>query len=423
MKESKNGRPVIRFIGAGIYGVTAASFCARAGYDVIIHERRSFIAAETTQFGPAYRIHKGDHFLDQHTNPEEFSRSFQSFFREYGEAAAVGYPHTYGIAREGSKTTPQQCLNFLDRHEIRYERTNSRFLNPDNVALMIKLEESFINPEILPEVMSRKLGYPNINLRLNSHFKKEDLADGIDTFIATYSMMNELLEDDEADDYLFKIQENPIGPVDSSLIGNSVSVFDGDFPSLDPYGLTNKHRLAHVKKAVLAKNVGKMPIIPAHLRAVVNQGPFTPAQLRRLGIESRFEEMRDAAAEYIPLAAKMSHEYSVFSIKSLPSDERDLSRKSTVRRVSDNLGILHGGKYQSAVLAAMEVVRLANERSGLKVDPEELVGTETRSRRWSGVSIPTMTPEAAPPIDERYDTAKIRLDDLDPDRSFERWFK
>jgi len=167
--------PIINFqlmkiavIGAGVFGCSAAIELSKKGHEVVIFERAKEILSGAST-NNHLRHHYGYHYPRSKETALESINARKSFEKEYKECVIDGFPAYYAVAKEGSKSTPEQFLKFCDDLSLPYEivETDPMIFNPSKISLCIKTPEPAYDPKILKEIILKKLKEPNISLNLD----------------------------------------------------------------------------------------------------------------------------------------------------------------------------------------------------------------------------------------------------------------
>lgn len=266
-------------IGAGLFGSSTAALLAGKDVQVDLIEAEGDILKMASRVNHN-RIHLGYHYLRSIDTAAQSIEGLLSFLFHFGNAVVYQFPNYYAIAKEGSKTTSSQFLEFCERVGIGYDEE----FPPDDLFDHSTLEACFRVPEpvydhvMLKKIMKKKLVNTNINVFLNTRcLGLKQLPD--DTFEAklntgtkhydvvincTYSNINQInsylgipskrLLYEDVMIPVFKYPSPPFG----------LTVMDGPFCSVMPKGMReNEFLLYHVKESLLHTQLGQdKPIFP-----------------------------------------------------------------------------------------------------------------------------------------------------------------
>jgi hypothetical protein len=260
-------------IGAGLFGSSTAALLAGKDVQIDLIEAEGDILKMASRVNHN-RIHLGYHYLRSIDTAAQSIEGLLSFLFHFGNAVVYQFPNYYAIAKEGSKTTSHQFLDFCERVGIGYDEEYPK----DNLFDRSTLEACFRVPEpvydhlTLKKIMKKKLANPNINVFLNTRCVglkilpderfEAKLTTGTkhyDVVInCTYSNINEI------NSYLGIPQKRllyedviiPVFKYPSPSFG--LTVMDGPFCSVMPRGMReNEFLLYHVKDSLLHTQLSK----------------------------------------------------------------------------------------------------------------------------------------------------------------------
>jgi hypothetical protein len=259
-------------IGAGLFGSSMAAILAGKDIKVDLIDEEDDLMKMASRVNHN-RIHLGYHYLRSIETAEQSIEGLLSFLFHFGDAVVYQFPNYYAIAKEGSKTNPQQFIDFCERVGIGYDEEcpEDDMLNPDSIEACFRVPEPIWDYTILKRILKKKLHQPNINLFLKTKcIGLKQLPD--DTFEAkltsgvkrydyvincTYANINEI------NSYLGLAKKKllyedvviPVFKYPSTAFG--LTVMDGPFCSVMPRGMRrNEFLLYHVKDSLLKQHLG-----------------------------------------------------------------------------------------------------------------------------------------------------------------------
>jgi hypothetical protein len=261
----------IAVIGGGVFGAMAAIRLAEAGRKITLFERESDLLRGTSS--NANRVHLGYHYPRDEQTARQCMKGYEGFLVEFGEAVVERVQNAYFIARNGSLVTPEAYLAFCDRLGFQYTRLDLSRNRPavENVELGILTNEAVFDPTVLRSLMSARLCALDVEVRINSEVVDiEARDDGFELTLGErtkvrydgavnccYADVNRLTERLGYD--LPKRQyEYAAAPVVELNLEDlaSLTVLDGPFVSLLPYGTSNQYLMYHVEHSVIARADG-----------------------------------------------------------------------------------------------------------------------------------------------------------------------
>jgi len=348
--------------GGGIFGCTAAIYLSRAGHDVHLYDPNWSLlngASGSNQF----RLHRGYHYPRSPETVRECLHGLATFREEYGEAILSGGKQYYAIAADGSKTSPEQFLNFCNAHGLKAWMEASTPIT-DDMSLLARVEEDRVDPDALRAIISANLRDACVKRYHSAVHARFDFRDQFDKIVvAAYANTNDVLEalGLPTERYRFQLVEKPIVQMPESFKDTSLVVLDGLFCCVDPLGETGRHVLGHVKEAVLYETIGEKLNIPPNLswtKRWINQGQFRNDQ-------TRLSSFVMAGEKYVPALADATYEGSFLTIRAtLPDVSGTDARLTVVTQLDDQVIRVFSGKLGCAVDAAQKIVAILDETDG-----------------------------------------------------------
>ena len=261
----------IAVIGGGVFGALAAIRLAEAGRDITLFERECELLRGTSI--NANRVHLGYHYPRDEETARQCMRGYENFLVEFGGAVLERVQNAYFIARDGSLVTPAEYLAFCDRLGLPYTLLDLSCNSPPvkNVELGIRTSEAIYDTTILRSLMSARLQALGVDVRCNAEvvdieacdngfelsFKGREKANYSGVVNCCYAdisrLTNRLGHDLPRRQYEYAAV--PIVEVDLDDSA-SITVLDGPFVSLLPYGTNNRYLMYHVEHSVIARSDG-----------------------------------------------------------------------------------------------------------------------------------------------------------------------
>lgn len=298
-------RKRVGIIGGGIFGLACAIDLDR-DYEVIVFEQDENILRGAT-YANHNRHHYGFHYPRSVETSLQCLRSRALFEQTYGGCLVMDFENYYCVAKEDSKTTPAQYVDFCDRAGLAYreEWPRGNMLNRDKIALCLRVEEGIYDYDVLRRLVQARLsraahvkvlcrhevvggvirpGGEKMLLVEQGAQRKEYVFDGV--INAMYADHNRFCEWFGFEQKLFQFNLQELDVIEMpgrERIG--ITVQDGPFPSMLPLGRTSRHLLAHVEASQLKREISLQS---------------TPLLRRVTHVESQWEEIRRVCAEYIP---------------------------------------------------------------------------------------------------------------------------
>jgi hypothetical protein len=258
-------RPSVAVIGGGLFGASAAIALARE-FRVSLFERsgRLFSEASGRNHG---RDHRGYHYPRSDETAQECQRAKAEFERRFGSAIVRDVPTFYLVAG-GGRTTADAFARFCDRNQLPYvERwPPTGAVARDPLEASFAVEEPVYDLRQLRRLVQRGLLLAGVDVRLRHTVERVELegesarkrllvrdpaheyGESFDFLVsATYVSHNALFKwlGQTPRELQFNLQETCVVrfPKADPI---ALTVVDGAYPSLLPFGRSGYHLLAHV---------------------------------------------------------------------------------------------------------------------------------------------------------------------------------
>lgn len=309
--SGKNERVAV--IGAGIFGCNVALAIANAGYNVVLLERLPAILKGTSE-NNTNRVHQGFHYPRDVKTATECRDNFARFEAEFKEAIVEGFPNLYCIASEHSLTSKDDFLKFCDLLGLSYSPLDLKrcSMEINSCSLGIACKESIVDLVTLRNIMESKISSnKKISLFLNtevtainkknhryelSFLSESQSKQSFDAVVnCSYANINTLTVQlgYEVSDGQYEYTVVPI--IDLDLPPAAITIMDGPFMTLFPYGNTKRFLLYHVKYSVITSEIRKT-LHPDWLNP--EQSPFA-----KIDQQEHYKKMQKACVKFLPFLA------------------------------------------------------------------------------------------------------------------------
>lgn len=304
--NSSNG-PRVAVIGCGIFGAMTALRLAENGASVHVFER-SHSALQGASYNNQNRLHLGFHYPRDDETARQCIKGFQQFRDEFGPCLMEGFPNAYFIASSGSVTQPKDYLDFCERVGLRYDMVDLDAFSPvvRDVAVGITTDEVVYDSSILRTLIDQRMNVAGVKpifgadvtriLRDGSRYKIEVSGEHHGPFDAvvncTYANINTFNAQlgHAAPVYQYEYTMVPIIEWDQPPVG--ITIMDGRFMTVLPFGQTGKFLLYHVEHTVVSTSIGtQMP-------ASWLDPDLSPSQ--HVDLPDFFNTMKEACLQFVP---------------------------------------------------------------------------------------------------------------------------
>ncbi len=350
-------------IGAGIYGLHSALILASRNKKVAIIETDSSIFSRASFVNQA-RVHNGYHYPRSLSTAIKTANYFNRFCKDFNYAINKKFNKIYAISREFSYTSAEQFQTFCKNANINCKEVYlNNLLNPDFVESSFEVEEYAFDADLIKNNYLKKIKKnPNITIFYNSfpikvnknesHF---NIVLNTGLKIATPSVINSTYASTNQVAKLFgfnsfkikyEICEVILCDVSKNMKKIGLTVIDGPFFSLMPFGKTNYHSLTSVTFTPHKTSYNSLPTFDCQTPAT----KCTPSHLQNCNTcinrpKTAWPYMKQLSKKYL-LNTEIKYLKSYFAIKPiLKQSELDDSRPTIIKEFSKNpqfISILSG---------------------------------------------------------------------------------
>ena len=352
-------------IGCGIFGAEIALKASNMGLSVKVFEANKDILLGASM-NNQNRLHLGFHYPRDIETGIQSIRGFDLFKNKYKKCIQSNFLNTYFIADKNSLTNIEEYLVFCSKLGIPFENINSKDLpiKLEGAEKGISCKEVVYDCEILRDIVKESIKNNNIDISLNSRvveiYKIDDLftlkttsEEEIEADLVintTYGSSNYLTEQlgITVPERQYEYTVVPIIELDIDKIG--ITIMDGPFFTILPFGKTNKFLLYHVDLSVIDAEV--------NTRLNLEWLSKETSPLSKLDKEEYFNMMIDQCKNFIP-ALKDSKLIGFLEGPRMVLPKRDDSdaRPSLITNTNDYIEIF-SGKIDHSVWVADEVAKI-----------------------------------------------------------------
>jgi len=340
-------------IGAGLYGLYAAEFCAKQGERVLVLEWEDSPFKRATYINQA-RIHMGYHYPRSYATAIKSAQYFNRFVKDYDFCIHSRFDQVYATGENFSWTNREQFTQFCEAANIPCEE-----LNPGKYFKKGLCDGAYLTKEYtydagilrdyFVEFLGRQSGVKiKYGVRIEKITKHADvyeivLEDGQafqTPFLlnATYGSTNQILDLAGAEPFKIKYELCEIilcKPL-NKLLDVGITVMDGPFFSIMPFGKTGHHSLTSVTFTPHVSSLENLPVFRCQEKS---GGYCTPMQLGncnncRAKPESAWPYMSSMARKYLRDEYGFSYESSLFSMKPILKESEINDSRPTVIRMA-----------------------------------------------------------------------------------------
>ncbi len=345
-------------IGGGLYGLYSAIQCGKKGERIVVLEYEDKSFKRATYINQA-RVHMGYHYPRSISTAAKSAYYFEHFCKDYSDCILTDFKQIYATSSKFSYTNAEQFLKFCKAVNIKCEE-----ISPDKYFKKGMCDGAFITQEytydaklLLKKLLCELEKYQNVTLiyhaRINriyqnadSYFvelKNNSIYKSKYILNATYASVNQILEKVEGFEKFpikYELCEIILCNTGFSLKNVGLTVMDGPFFSIMPFGKTKYHSLTSVTFTPHNTSYQPTPIFECQQKC---EPTFcTGSQLGNCNEciakpDSAWNYMSFLAKKYMNEDLEFNYYKSLYSIKPiLRSSEIDDSRPTVIKIHTQN---------------------------------------------------------------------------------------
>lgn len=340
-------------IGAGIYGLYAAELLSRKKYKIAVLELEADTFTRASYINQA-RVHYGYHYPRSYATAIKSAGYFEKFCRDFNFAINNKFKKIYAISSIYSLTSGQQFAKFCERAGIKCQE-----INPEPFFTAGQVENAFETEEYAFDARKIKCYFNKIlrsrkNIDLFFQTKITEVATKSASYIlntsnretiqtrnvinTTYASTNQILKlfNFKLLPVKYEICEVILCDISPNLKQVGLTVMDGPFFSLMPFGLGKYHSLTSVTFTPHLTSYNKLPEFSCQL---VNKS-CTQDDLKNCNDcpakpKSAWPLMSQLAKKYLKPELEYKYVKSLFAIKPiLLASETDDSRPTLIEKLA-----------------------------------------------------------------------------------------
>lgn len=342
-------------IGAGIYGLYSALFCGKQGDNVLVLECESEAFARATYINQA-RVHLGYHYPRSYSTAKKSANYFERFNKAYGFSELKSFDQVYATSASFSWTNAEEFEKFCKDVNIRCDELPiSKYFKPGMVDGCFLTDEYTYDANILKDYFLKEIvKLSNVTIKYSTDIgsikkEKDNYVITLKTkekyktgFLlnATYASVNQILEMLGYEPFKIKYElcEIILCEVNDKLKDIGITVMDGPFFSIMPFGKTGYHSLTSVTFTPHITSYDALPTFPCQSKSKgycskyklgnCNNCPAKP--------KSAWSYMSNLAKKYLKDEFEFKYVGSLYSMKPiLMASEIDDSRPTVIKKFSD----------------------------------------------------------------------------------------
>ena len=357
-------------VGAGIFGVYAATHFARRKIRVLLVESEKRLWSKASLVNQA-RVHLGYHYPRSIATARLANDYRQRFEAEHMDFINGRFEHFYGIDKHGSLTSAEQFERFCAHLGIPCQRVAIfQPLRVERLSAVYKTNEPSFDPLLLRRRYQSEVRGLDIELALASRVEDVEVArerwvlrvvsaEGYSREVRTATVLNATYSSINSVNALFgfdaiaaSYEMSEIAIVDAPMLrGKGLTVMDGPYASIMPFGCSSFHSISSVLYTHHEVNKRPLPTFDCQKQ----RADCSPNNLKICGFcpaqpQSNYSKMISQLGHYLEGIDQCNHHGSLFTVKTkLQSTHIDDARPTDMRvlRTSPTYAYIFSGKINS----------------------------------------------------------------------------
>lgn len=263
-------------LGAGIYGLYAAKLLSKKKMAIAVIEPDEMPFQRASYINQA-RVHNGYHYPRSFSTAIKSAGYFDRFNKEFHFAINRSFKQIYAIADNFSLASSEQFKLFCNNANIPcIEISAKKYFNDGAIEDAFETKEyAFDAPKIRDWLIEKINGENNVDLYFNYKLKSVEKKNGTfhlsyndDVFVApfvlnsTYASVNQVIDkfNYRKFDIKYEIAEITVCDVTDNLRHVGLTIMDGPFFSVMPFGLSGFHSVHSVSHSPHVTSYDSLPV-------------------------------------------------------------------------------------------------------------------------------------------------------------------
>lgn len=343
-------------IGAGLYGLYSAVFCGKQGDKVLVLEKDDVPFKRATYINQA-RVHMGYHYPRSISTAMKSRKYFDRFNEDFSFCVHSTFEKIYATSASFGWTNAEQFRKFCKDADIKCEDVSpNKYFQNDMCDGTFLTKEYTYDATILKDYYIEELKkLPNVEIKYSSDIQNIEMVENLyrvnlnnkesyeTGFLlnATYASVNQIhnLLGFEPFKIKYELCEIILCKVDDTFKNIGITVMDGPFFSIMPFGKTGLHSLTSV---TFTPHITSFDTLPTFKCQEKSKGYCSPEQLGNCNDcinkpKSAWPYMSNLAKKYLKPEYEFEYVGSLFSMKPiLKASEIDDSRPTVIKQFSKN---------------------------------------------------------------------------------------
>jgi hypothetical protein len=374
----------VAIIGGGIFGLYIAKTMLEFDLEVDVYEQEDSLGKGASQVNQA-RLHLGYHYPRSEETAKQCISGFEKFAKEFEEGINKDFKQYYTIAKNNSKTNKIEYLDFCKKMNLPHKivELESNLINSDQNDLVIETLEYSFDWKIVIDKLEYQVRLNGGKILLNHKIVGGDIKGLKKSLVSSYK---DLLIKKDYDivinsayaniNGLNKVLGAPLLPlsfelcemikvkVPDKLKNVGITIMDGDYTSIMPYGLSGYHTISNVRNTPHERSDEDFPSFSCNkglnelnLCSDKNLNVCLNCSFRPI---TSFDKMIDFGQKYIPILKECVFVESMITVKAILNNvENTDARPSSIFEFESipNYFCIFSGKVDTVIDIAENLMK------------------------------------------------------------------
>jgi len=340
-------------LGAGMYGLYAAGKLLRSGYKTLVIDMDEEPFARGSYINQA-RLHNGYHYPRSYSTASKSAHYFQRFYNDFKNCINDEFEQIYAVATDYSWTNGEQFQRFSDNLGVVCDEIKKdKYFNPHTIDKAFHTLEYSFDAILLKKKLYNEAIEAGGEFLFGKNITSIQKSDENGVFIitvgntgyespyvlnATYAGTNQIhhILGYEQLNIKYELCEVILCNVSENINGVGLTVMDGPFFSVMPFGRTGYHSITTVSRTPHETSYEKLPTFKCQQfrddctpesTCNCNSCDYSP--------KTAFVDMVQIAKKYLSPDIKIEYVKSLYTLKPIiKASEIDDSRPTIIRSFS-----------------------------------------------------------------------------------------
>lgn len=353
----------VAIVGCGIFGAMTAIRLAESGIEVTIFDSNAR-PLQGASLNNQNRLHLGFHYPRDDETASQCIKGFDEFRSEFPDCILANFDNAYFIASEGSLTSPDEYLRFCKKHQLDFKEIDPSLFNPivKNVDLGITTNEVVYDSIILEKLIYKKFQALKIEPKFHSEvtniskkgenfsleINKKNYIDFGAVVNCTYANLNQLKFQIGQETSNLQYEYTIVPVVDWLRPPVGITIMDGPFMTVLPFGKSKKFLLYHVNHTVIEREICEQ--MPSEWKTAET------SPTKNIDKKKIFKDILESFAKFVPAVqeSKLSGFLQTTRVVQANKEKTD-ARPSIIEKIDDGFLSVFTAKIDHCMWVSKEI--------------------------------------------------------------------